>query len=113
MLEKIKAPSDVKKLTIPELEELSADIRKNIIDTVDANGGISSYSTWDINAILTKFSAAGKKRSLKFARATGSVVFRCFPKACMTHSGRGMREVLFRRALGIVLQEMRASRIIR
>lgn len=39
MLEKIKAPSDVKKLTIPELEELSADIRKNIIDTVDANGG--------------------------------------------------------------------------
>ena len=39
MLEKIKTPSDVKNLTIPELEELSADIRTKIIETVNANGG--------------------------------------------------------------------------
>ena len=110
MLEKIKAPSDVKKLTIPELEELSADIRKNIIDTVDANGGHLSPNLGAVELTVALYRV--------FDFPTDKLIFdvghQCyFPKACMTHSGRGMREVLFRRALGIVLQEMRASRIIR
>ena len=39
MLENIKTPSDVKNLSVPELEELASDVRKRIIEAVDANGG--------------------------------------------------------------------------
>ena len=39
MLEKIKTPSDVKSLSVDELEELASDVRKRIIEAVDANGG--------------------------------------------------------------------------
>ncbi|MGB9857065.1 MAG: 1-deoxy-D-xylulose-5-phosphate synthase [Dictyoglomaceae bacterium] len=39
LLEKIKSPKDLKKLSISELKKLSSEIRKIIIDTVDQNGG--------------------------------------------------------------------------
>lgn len=39
MLEKINLPDDIKKLKIPELKELSQDIRQQIISVVYENGG--------------------------------------------------------------------------
>ena len=39
LLEKIKSPSDLKKLTDEQLEELSGEIRQLIVDTVAENGG--------------------------------------------------------------------------
>ena len=39
MLEKIKTPKDVKKLTLPELKKLAKDVRKRIIEVTAKNGG--------------------------------------------------------------------------
>ncbi len=39
LLEKIKEPKDIKKLSFLQLKELSSEIRKIIIDTVEQNGG--------------------------------------------------------------------------
>ena len=39
MLEKIKSPKDLSRLTPDELDMLAADIRQKIIDTVSSNGG--------------------------------------------------------------------------
>ena len=39
LLELINSPSDVKKLSIAELEQLSAEIRRFIISSVGKNGG--------------------------------------------------------------------------
>lgn len=39
MLENIKSPSDIKKLSYSELAELAAEIRKKVIATVSKNGG--------------------------------------------------------------------------
>lgn len=38
-LDKIKSPKDIKKMDIPQLEELAGEIRKEIIDVVLKNGG--------------------------------------------------------------------------
>jgi 1-deoxy-D-xylulose-5-phosphate synthase len=39
MLENIKTPKDVKKLTVPELKKLAKDVRKRIIEVTAKNGG--------------------------------------------------------------------------
>ena len=39
MLEKIQTPKEVKKLTLPELNELAKDVRKRIIEVTAKNGG--------------------------------------------------------------------------
>ncbi|MBE5772896.1 MAG: 1-deoxy-D-xylulose-5-phosphate synthase [Clostridiales bacterium] len=39
MLEKIKSPSDLKKLNIKQLKQLAEEIRREIIDSVSENGG--------------------------------------------------------------------------
>ena len=39
LLDKIEHPSDIKRLTIPELRALCGEIREFIISTVSENGG--------------------------------------------------------------------------
>ena len=39
LLDKIDSPTDLKGLTLPELRQLAAEIRRELVDTVNANGG--------------------------------------------------------------------------
>lgn len=39
LLDTIQSPADVKRLTLPELEQLTVEVRETIIDTVNRNGG--------------------------------------------------------------------------
>lgn len=39
LLEHINTPADIKKLTIPQLEELACEVREMIIETISKNGG--------------------------------------------------------------------------
>jgi 1-deoxy-D-xylulose-5-phosphate synthase len=55
LLEKIKHPSDVKKLSIEELEELASEIRKVIIDTVSVTGGHLAPSLGTVELTLALY----------------------------------------------------------
>ncbi len=54
LIEKIKSPEDLKKLSIPELKELASELREIIIQTVATNGGhlASNLGTVDITIAL-------------------------------------------------------------
>ena len=39
LLEQINSPADIKRLSVPELKELAADIRQFILDSVSKTGG--------------------------------------------------------------------------
>ncbi|MEK6527565.1 MAG: 1-deoxy-D-xylulose-5-phosphate synthase N-terminal domain-containing protein, partial [Nitrospirota bacterium] len=54
LIEKIKGPDDLKKLTIPELVELAKELRENIIERVAINGGhlASNLGTVDLTIAL-------------------------------------------------------------
>ncbi|HHE38193.1 MAG TPA: 1-deoxy-D-xylulose-5-phosphate synthase, partial [Candidatus Cloacimonetes bacterium] len=56
MLEKIRSPKDIKKLTVSELEELAKDVRKRIIEVTSKNGGhvAPSLGATDIAITLLK-----------------------------------------------------------
>lgn len=55
MLEKIQYPSDVKRLSIAQLEELADDIRKKIIETVSLNGGHLSSNLGTVDMIVALY----------------------------------------------------------
>src|SRR4030067_1084720 len=54
LIEKIKRPDDLKKLTIPEMVELAKELRENIIERVAINGGhlASNLGTVDLTIAL-------------------------------------------------------------
>ena len=56
MLEKIKTPKDVKKLSIMQLQELAEDVRKRIIQVTAKTGGhvAPSLGATDIAVALLK-----------------------------------------------------------
>ena len=56
MLEKIKSPKDVKKLSVSELEKLAAEVRKRIIEVTAKNGGhvAPSLGATDLTIALLK-----------------------------------------------------------
>ena len=39
LLDRIDSPTDLKRLTLPELKQLAAEIRQELVATVTANGG--------------------------------------------------------------------------
>ena len=55
LLEKIKDPSDLKKLNIKELESLCAEIRERIIDVSDKNGGHLASSLGAVEIIVALY----------------------------------------------------------
>ncbi|MDY6915786.1 MAG: 1-deoxy-D-xylulose-5-phosphate synthase N-terminal domain-containing protein, partial [Candidatus Cloacimonadota bacterium] len=56
MLDKIKNPQDVKKLSISELNDLAQEVRKRIIDVTSKVGGhvAPSLGTTDLTVALLK-----------------------------------------------------------
>lgn len=55
LLETVTTPSDVKKMTIAQLEELAEDLRKKIIDTVTVNGGHLSSNLGMVDMIVALY----------------------------------------------------------
>lgn len=52
MIEKIAFPKDIKKLSVEELNQLAAEIRQKIIETVESNGGHLSSNLGTVELIL-------------------------------------------------------------
>ena len=52
LLDKVKSPADVKKLTIEELPILAEEIRQRIISVVDKNGGHLSSNLGAVDLIV-------------------------------------------------------------
>jgi hypothetical protein len=55
MIEDIKSPNDIKKISLQELESLAAEIREMIIKTVSMNGGhLQIWASWRLPLLYIK-----------------------------------------------------------